>query len=96
MVDVHDGSDTKVLVKQVLQWEKDNRDPQNADMMFSSPHFQKLYACYQEVYTCLQELNNPAYDDAPEFIEGMEDSAAAGMVCDDNSNNSDDGGENKQ
>jgi phosphomevalonate kinase len=35
MVDVNDGSDTKVLVKQVLNWDKTNRDPNEPDKMFS-------------------------------------------------------------
>ena len=40
MIDINSGSDTKILTKQVLAWEKENRD--DPDKMFSHPHFKKL------------------------------------------------------
>ena len=43
MVDVDSGSDTRVLVKKVLEWEKANRNEQadNPNEMFSGYEFQK-------------------------------------------------------
>ena len=58
MVDVNDGSDTKVLVKQVLDWEKANRDPNEPNKMFSCHLFKQLYNCYCEVKECLEEMKN--------------------------------------
>eukprot|EP00355_Strombidium_rassoulzadegani_P008793 CAMPEP_0168620644 /NCGR_PEP_ID=MMETSP0449_2-20121227/7256_1 /TAXON_ID=1082188 /ORGANISM="Strombidium rassoulzadegani, Strain ras09" /LENGTH=101 /DNA_ID=CAMNT_0008661681 /DNA_START=827 /DNA_END=1132 /DNA_ORIENTATION=+ len=47
LVDVNSGSDTKVLVKKVLEWEKKNRE--NEAVMFSSPLFQKLKETIEQV-----------------------------------------------
>ena len=45
MIDVNSGSDTRVLVKEVLRWEKENRDEEQKDMMFSNYSFQIIKAC---------------------------------------------------
>ena len=47
MVDVNSGSDTKVLVSAVLNWEKQNRG--EAQEMFSGYNFVKLKGIYEEV-----------------------------------------------
>jgi len=40
MIDVNSGSDTKVLVKKVLEWDKTNREEES--VMFSTSGFKKL------------------------------------------------------
>lgn len=55
MVDIDSGSDTRVLVKKVLEWEKANRNAQDdaAPEMFSAYEFQKMKECQYEVLDIL-------------------------------------------
>ena len=64
MIDFNSGSDTKVLVKEVLKWEKANRSEEGG--MFSAHEFMKLKEIYQEVYEILSDFKDEPYQ-MPEY-----------------------------
>ena len=57
MIDVASGSDTRVLVKEVLKWDKD----------FTSPEFTKLKELFAEVADILQGKVSPSFKSDESF-----------------------------
>ena len=49
LVDVNSGSDTRVLVRQVLNWDKENRSEEKPDQQFSGYLFSKLNENFKEI-----------------------------------------------
>lgn len=54
LVDVNSGSDTRVLVRQVLNWDKENRSEEKPDQQFSGYLFSKLNENFKEIKELLQ------------------------------------------
>ena len=82
MVDVNSGSDTRVLVKQVLEWEKNNRGQAQPDLQFSNELFVKLNESFQEFKDIVltQNLTTPLVD-----LEAMKINSKNNMVAENSS-----------
>lgn len=58
MVSTSSGSDTRVMVKNLMQWSKDNSDPdhENKDTIFSNSNWQSLFNLNLKIIEVFKDL----------------------------------------